>query len=197
MSLDLHMQFMVTELMNQGEMALLAWDQVQAALATTSDPQKGARVWAGLQAFATCQGIMSNVLFIDKRGQELRARFHAITQIDFTPLADHEMRNHFTHFEERLRDYVEISNVRGAAIQDRAFSADIGMEPPPDQLRRFNPKTSTVTIRTRKSQTTADYPLVPMVACIRAVTINAEFVRWPQVLEHYEKQRKAKEAEGQ
>jgi hypothetical protein len=80
-------------------------------------------------------------------------------------------RDHFDHFDERLEAWCGNRFGVCSGIQDRAIRSeyDIGMIPPPDQLRRYNPEANRLLIRSKDGSCTENFELEPVIECIRNI----------------------------
>src|ERR1700722_15995267 len=153
---------MTQEAHTQARHALLAWQDVFSANANRADPEWIDRVWMGLQSFATASANLSK-LFYPPRGRT-RGLDRVFGQVNLNPIKDRAFRDHFDHFDERIEQWVR---ARGGTVQDRAIrqEADVGMEPPPDQLRLFDPVAKRLVMRSQDGNTEEGFDLEPIKDC--------------------------------
>lgn len=156
-------RLMTEEALTQARHALLAWQIVFSANANRANPEWADRVWMGLQSFATAFANLSKLFYpIDGRTRGLDTVFG---QVNLNPIRDRAFRDHFDHFDERIVQWVR---ARGGNVQDRAIrqEADVGMDPPPDQLRLFDPVAKRLVMRSRDGNTEEGFDLEPIKNCI-------------------------------
>jgi hypothetical protein len=152
-------RLMTQEAQTQARHALLAWQDVFSANDNRANPEWIDRVWMGLQSFATASANLSR-LFGSTRGLDT-----VFGQVNLKPIGDRTFRDHFDHFDERIEQWVR---ARGGNVQDRAIrqEADVGMQPPPDQLRLFDPVAKRLIMRSRDGNTEEGFDLEPIKDCI-------------------------------
>lgn len=167
---ELSLHLFKQEVLNQARHARLAWEMVEQALQQRNDPDWTDRVWCGLQAFTTAQANLSK-LFYPEKSPPRTDLVNAFNNIDLSQLRSRNLRNHFDHWDTRISAWLETRGALPTSVQDRAIRAesDIGMIPPPDQFRRFDPIAKRLIMRSRNGLSVEKFDLMPIVQCINDI----------------------------
>ena len=133
------------EVERQCQFALIAVNDLKQAL-RLGDMD---RIWSSTQSFLVAVGNVSKLLWPSKsifpnRREELRK---SLSVNDDSPLEPRTFRNHFEHFDERLEQWIKMSEGHSYADSNVGPHDMISGLKPTDYLRHFDPTTFTITFR--------------------------------------------------
>ena len=172
---NLDLSYYVQEVALQCGHARRAWRELQESIAADDVP----RAYYHVQALLAATSLIAHVLWPRssaqeaRRGRDLRA---ALEVSDDSPLKSREMRDHFTHFEQRLDTF--LSEPRGTVrhFVDLNMYPDGPSPPPSGRLRHFDPVAMALTLRGDR------HDLRPMHAAILELSEQTKRDWWQNIV---------------